>query len=324
MSQLFEYIDSLTSPYEAFWVDSRNINDPTRPHWHYYIEVIYVEIGELYVECEEHRRTLSPGDCAIFHSRMIHTMAPVDRDNYRYGVIKFDISRLQSGASFTPRLRSVVEAARKSSSASLFFSAGSLDRNLVSRVFNTCVRECDDKRYGSDLVVHSNLCELMVALARFWRAEGLDIAGSVSTGYTGGIQQRSKIRFVAGREDFILCVMMVNTVGEEYALGVNEKVLVLRRFCVDAAVLQNGLQGMADTQVVLAVLVPEDVAAVFGGLCKMEGVFFLLKAQVFPSGNAVAHDFEVRKGIDGVLEIVCCTLFFGRITAGHHEGGTSA
>ncbi|MBO4767547.1 MAG: AraC family transcriptional regulator [Lachnospiraceae bacterium] len=188
MSQLFEYIDSLTSPYEAFWVDSRNINDPTRPHWHYYIEVIYVEIGELYVECEEHRRTLSPGDCAIFHSRMIHTMTPVDRDNYRYGVIKFDISRLQSGASFTPRLRTVVEAARKSSSASLFFSAGSLDRNLVSRVFNTCVRECDDKRYGSDLVVHSNLCELMVALARFWRAEGLDIAGSVSTGYTGGIE----------------------------------------------------------------------------------------------------------------------------------------
>ena len=62
MPQLFEYIDTLNSPYEAFWVDSHNINDPTRPHWHYYVEVIYVEIGELYAECDDKKAVLHPVD----------------------------------------------------------------------------------------------------------------------------------------------------------------------------------------------------------------------------------------------------------------------
>ena len=117
---------------------------------------------------------------------------------------------------------------------------------------------------------------------------------------------------------------MVDAVGEEHPLGVGEEVLVLRCFRVDSLIFQNGLQGVADPQVVLAVLVPEDVAAVFGGFCEVVGVFFLLKAQVFPAGNAVAHDFEIGEGVNGVLEIACCTLRVGRITATHHEGGTSA
>ena len=117
---------------------------------------------------------------------------------------------------------------------------------------------------------------------------------------------------------------MVNAVGEEYAFGIYKEVLIFRRLCVYAAVFQNGLQGVADTQVVLAVLVPEDVAAVFGGFCEVVGVFFLLKAQVFPAGNAVAHDFEIGEGVNGVLEIACRTLRVGRITATQHEGGTSA
>ena len=185
MPQLFEYIDTLNQPYEAFWVDSHNINDPTRPHWHYYVEVIYIEIGNLYVECEEHKETLRPGDCAIFHSKMIHTMTPVDMNNYRYGVIKFDLSRLNSSGSFSARLRSVTEAARRAPEIPYFFRAEALTGTPVGRIFNTCVTELAERKYGYDLVLHSNLCELMVTLARLWREEGLDtshFAASISNG----------------------------------------------------------------------------------------------------------------------------------------------
>ena len=188
MPQLFEYIDTLNSPYEAFWVDSHNINDPTRPHWHYYVEVIYVEIGELYAECDDKKAVLHPGDCAIFHAKMIHIVTPADPKNYRYGVIKFDVSRLNTSGSFTPRLRAVTEAARRSTQASLFFPAETLDRKLLSRVFNTCVDELNNRRFGYDLVVHSNLCELMVALSRRWREEGLDTSCSAGISNGTGIE----------------------------------------------------------------------------------------------------------------------------------------
>jgi len=205
MPQLFEYIDTLNSPYEAFWVDSRNRNDPTRPHWHYYVEIIYIESGGLYVECEEQRATLEPGDCAIFHSKRIHTMTPTDPNNYRYGVLKFDLSRLNTAGSFSPRLRLIAEAARRSPDVSVFFPAAALDRALVARVFNTCINELAERRYGYDLILHSNLCELMVALARHWRAEGLDTTASAA-GISNGAGIESITEYIDEHSAEPLCV----------------------------------------------------------------------------------------------------------------------
>ncbi|MBR5712038.1 MAG: helix-turn-helix transcriptional regulator [Lachnospiraceae bacterium] len=193
MSQLFEYIDTLQSPYEAFRVDSRYINDPPRPHWHYYVEIIYVEDGEVYVECDEKKATLSRGDVAFFHAKRIHTVVPMP-PTYRYGVIKFDISRLSTPGSSSPRLRAITEAARRAD-VSCFFRAGTLSDDLVSRVFSTVIDELREKRYGYDLVVHSDICELMIALARVWREEGLDTSGP-SAAVTGGNDIESVTEYI--------------------------------------------------------------------------------------------------------------------------------
>ena len=41
MNTLYEYIDPITSPYEAFCSDSQKWPLPIPSHWHYYIEIIY-------------------------------------------------------------------------------------------------------------------------------------------------------------------------------------------------------------------------------------------------------------------------------------------
>ncbi len=174
MAQLFEYIDSLSSPYEAFWVDSRNENEPTRPHWHYYMEIIYIEVGSLYVECDRRKTILSPGDFAIFHPKIIHTMSPLDMSSFRYGVIKFDISRLNSSGAHSPRLRILCENARQTSNAQTFFSADCIDSKRFDRLFNLCIDELANKNYGYDMVVQSSLCTMLIDLIRIWRADGLD------------------------------------------------------------------------------------------------------------------------------------------------------
>ncbi len=181
MAQLFEYIDTLNSPYEAFWVDSHNENDPNRPHWHYYMELIYVISGTLDAECEQKKATLGPGDFAIFHPKMIHTVYPTDTQPYRYGVLKFDISRLSISNSYTPRLRTLFENARQTSSAEVFFRAGQIAHLRPEGTFATCVRELESKEYGYDMVVHSQLCALLVGLVRIWRGEGLDTTEAIPT-----------------------------------------------------------------------------------------------------------------------------------------------
>ena len=59
---------------------------------------------------------------------------------------------------------------------------------------------------------------------------------------------------------------------------------------------------MTHSEVVFAVLVPEDVTSVFGCFGEMIGVLLLLESQVFPTGNLVSHDFEVGKLVDGIGE----------------------
>lgn len=181
MAQLFEYIDTLNSPYEAFWVDSHNENDPTRPHWHYYMELIYVVSGTLEAECEQRRSTLTAGDFAIFHPKMIHTIYPADNAPYRYGVLKFDISRLSISNSYTPRLRTLFETARMTRSADVFFPKEKISPLHPMQTFSTCINELSAQEYGYDMIVHSQLCALLIGLVRIWKQEGLDTTEAIPT-----------------------------------------------------------------------------------------------------------------------------------------------
>ena len=42
MNNLYEYIDPIASPYEAFLFDSTRDLLPIPAHWHYYVELLYV------------------------------------------------------------------------------------------------------------------------------------------------------------------------------------------------------------------------------------------------------------------------------------------
>ena len=181
MAQLFVYIDSLTSPFEAFWVDCKNNNDPTRPHWHYYMEVIYIEYGDLYVECDQKQTVLSAGDFAIFYPKTIHTMSPVDPKYYRYGVIKFDISRLNIANSYTPRLRSLFELAKQCDNNDIFIKANKMKALPAMQYFITCIDELYFRNYGYDMLVYSAICSLLIGLVRIWREEGFDTSAAIPT-----------------------------------------------------------------------------------------------------------------------------------------------
>ena len=45
MNSLFEYSDSLQTPYECFLFDTAVENFPIHPHWHYFMEIIYMVEG---------------------------------------------------------------------------------------------------------------------------------------------------------------------------------------------------------------------------------------------------------------------------------------
>ena len=66
MKPIFEYNDTLNNPYEAFLFNSQTNPFPITPHWHYFIEIIYLLNGDACVQSGTQTFILQPGDLLSF------------------------------------------------------------------------------------------------------------------------------------------------------------------------------------------------------------------------------------------------------------------
>ena len=66
MNNLYEYIDPIASPYEAFLFDSTRDLLPIPAHWHYYVELLYVRKGEIEVSLDNVVSTCTKGAVILF------------------------------------------------------------------------------------------------------------------------------------------------------------------------------------------------------------------------------------------------------------------
>ncbi len=180
MSKLFEYIDTLTSPFEAFEVVPSYDGFPVRPHWHYYMEIIIMMEGQVQVDCDKNTYVLSKNDIFVFCPKLIHSISPYNGSDFRYGVLKFDIGRLSVSGSSTPSLRLLYESAGISDSVSLHFKGEELPSEEIRSIFHTCVDELSSLDYGYDLVLHSSLCRLLIILLRIMKRHGFNTDAAIS------------------------------------------------------------------------------------------------------------------------------------------------
>ena len=70
MNNLYEYIDPIASPYEAFLFDSTRDSLPIPAHWHYYVELLYVLKGEIEVSLDNVTSIGTEGSVILFSRPM--------------------------------------------------------------------------------------------------------------------------------------------------------------------------------------------------------------------------------------------------------------
>ena len=174
MQYLFEYTDTLNSPYEAFEFDSSIMVFPVRPHWHYFMEIIYMKSGTGLVECDGSSYVIEQGDLIVFHPEVIHAIYTATSFPLKYEVLKFDVNRLYTENSYAPKLRNILNSANKNQTAPICFKEKDLRSVSASEIFEECRRELECKNYGYDIVVHNKICYLLVHLIRIWREKGFD------------------------------------------------------------------------------------------------------------------------------------------------------
>ena len=97
MNNLYEYIDPIASPYEAFLFDSTRDLLPIPAHWHYYVELLYVRKGEIEVSLDNVVSTCTKGAVILFPPKCVHSIALARGSSpVQYDVIKFDPNLLPS------------------------------------------------------------------------------------------------------------------------------------------------------------------------------------------------------------------------------------
>ena len=96
MNTLFEYTDRLKKPYECFIFDTALYGLPVHPHWHYFMEIIYMIEGTAIMNCDEESHVALPGDLILFLPYQVHSIYSVSNQTVRYYVCKFDLGTLSS------------------------------------------------------------------------------------------------------------------------------------------------------------------------------------------------------------------------------------
>lgn len=174
MQYLLEYQDILNSPYEAFLFDSSRMNFPIRPHWHYFMEIIYMIEGTGLMECNGKSYIVEEGDMILFHPEAVHAIYTATNIPLKYEVLKFDINKLYTENSYAPKLKTLMSNAAKNPDVDIFFKEESLRDIPAKEVFEDCRRELSERNYGYDMVIHNKICYLLVLLIRLWREKGFD------------------------------------------------------------------------------------------------------------------------------------------------------
>lgn len=172
MNSLFEYSDRLRSPYECFVFDTAVDNFPIHPHWHYFMEIIYMIEGTAIMNCDEESFVTEPGDMVLFLPYQVHSIYGVSNQTLKYYVLKFDMGKLSSGAGI--HFQSLFRSTKGEKSATLCFRAGDLEDEQVQWIFEKGCREMQRQEYGYQEMVQFYVSSLLVRVLRIWKKNGFD------------------------------------------------------------------------------------------------------------------------------------------------------
>lgn len=172
MNYLYEYSDTLNRPFEVFLFDTAVREFPVRPHFHQYAELLYMTRGNMIARVNEREYFLQEGNFIFFHNGYVHSLLSSSYEKCEFLGIKFDVSRLNVNTPSTPKLATLLKAARDQN-ARILFDDDSEDLNFGTYI-KECLKEITENSIGFDVGIHARLCLMFLKLIRIWQDEGVD------------------------------------------------------------------------------------------------------------------------------------------------------
>ena len=173
MEKLFEYSDMLRSPIEAFFCGTGYYEQPIESHWHYFLEIIYMQEGTATVSCNDGTYELPTGSFILFPPQSIHSIYADTTGPYRYICCKFNLNKIQLNGSYLPNLNFVFHKIANMELPPVLFRGDDIPELDFDSFFMEIIKEVQKKRYGYNAYVYSMFSMLTVKILRIWHNEGI-------------------------------------------------------------------------------------------------------------------------------------------------------
>lgn len=180
----FQDTDRLNSPLEVFLHSETKSCGAVGPHWHYYMEILYVLKGTLEAACDGAVYTLKPGDLILFYPQSVHAMhrSPnTDSEDVLYFVLMADLNFLNITNRYRTRFSKIFRIAYQQDPSYIHFRKEELQELPVLQLLTHSLEEMRNKTYGYDVLVCSDIAALLTYLMRCLRNRGLDTDAIITT-----------------------------------------------------------------------------------------------------------------------------------------------
>lgn len=181
MNDLFEKSDSLNSPIECFMDYGERNSFPIRPHWHYFMEIIYITQGTAQLRSGSEVFSARKGNMILFHPKSVHSICSDEPSSLEYGVFKLDINCINMTSGYAPKLRSIFKSAEQRG-MDIFFDSSVSEAMGAERIFESCIREMEQQKYGYTDIIRSNIYCLLIGMLRHWQENGFKVDSKVFDG----------------------------------------------------------------------------------------------------------------------------------------------
>ena len=171
-SNLYEYIDPLTSPYEAFCFDNKINALPIPAHWHYYVELIYVLEGVPKISIGNEVSLCPVGSVILFPPKCVHAIDFSDpSEHILYYVVKFDTDVLPVCKLDDLKLRPLLQGIHPSVFPCCFTPEQTVSMDLLP-LFREITDEYRKKAYGYSMILTADLRKMISKFSRYWQENG--------------------------------------------------------------------------------------------------------------------------------------------------------
>lgn len=160
-------------PFHSFITDSKGNNFVVDPHWHYYIELLYILEGNASVILGNERFFVSYGDFVIINSREVHSITCKKGIPTRYIVIKFDVDILYSSAKSAFEAKYILPFTMTQQNYKKVFHRQEIKETSLKSLTEEIYEEYINKNYGYELAVRINIGTLFLWFIRKWESEGI-------------------------------------------------------------------------------------------------------------------------------------------------------